>query len=145
VGWGTFLVVAAGIAIGGAAYQSGLARYLAHLLFAQMLIVLPPFGRRIALSWATSLLHALFASNTVTGSIVAPLLIPLAQELGLDVWRTMAPSAYTISLAFLLISESPCSLIAYQTGYFSARDFTRAGFLFTLVIGPVLAVVLSVM
>jgi len=145
VGWGTFLVVAAGIAIGGAAYQSGLARYLAHLLFAQMLTVLPPFGRRIALSWATSLLHALFASNTVTGSIVAPLLIPLAQELGLDVWRTMAPSAYTISLAFLLISESPCSLIAYQTGYFSARDFTRAGFLFTLVIGPVLAVVLSVM
>jgi sodium-dependent dicarboxylate transporter 2/3/5 len=142
ISWEALLVVAAGIAIGNAAYQSNLARYLAHIFFAQMLVALPPFWRDIALSWATALIHALFSSNTVTGSIVAPLLIPLAQELKLDVWRTVAPAAYSVSLAFLLVSEGPTSLIAYQTGYFSARDFTRAGLLFTLITGPILALML---
>ncbi len=141
ISWEALLVVAAGIEIGNAAYQSGLARYLAHIFFAQIL-ALPPFWRDMALSWATALIHALFSSNTVTGSIVAPLLIPLAQEFGLDAWRTMVPAAYSVSLAFLLVSEGPTSLIAYQTGYFSARDFTRAGLLLTLISGPILALML---
>lgn len=142
VSWGTLLVVAAGIAIGTATYQSGLARYLSHLLFARMLITLPAFWRPAALSWATALLHAVFSSNTVTGSIIAPLLIPLAQDLHLGVWHTLAPAAYSVSLAFLLVTETPTSLIAYQAGYFSARDYVRAGLPLTLVAGLVLAFVL---
>lgn len=144
VAWGALLVVAAGVALGMAAYRSGVARYLAHALFARPLVALPPFWRRAALSWATALLHAVFSSNTVTGSIVAPLLIPLAQDLGLDVWQTVAPAAYSVSLAFLVVSETPTSLIAYQSGYFSAGDYARAGIPMTLVAGLVLAIVLGI-
>ncbi len=144
VAWGALLVVAAGVALGTAAYRSGLARYLAHLLFARLLVALPPFWCRAALSWATALLHAVFSSNTVTGSIVAPLLIPLAQDLQLDVWPILAPAAYSVSLAFLIVSETPTSLIAYQAGYFSARDYMRAGLPMTLVTGLVVALVLGI-
>ncbi len=144
VPWGALLVVAAGVAMGMAAYHSGLARYLAYALFARMLTALPSFWRSAALSWATALLHAVLSSNTVTGSIIAPLLIPLAQDLGLDVWRTLAPCGYSVSLAFLLVSETPTALIAYGTGYLHMRDFARAGVLLTLVAGLVVAGVLHV-
>jgi len=145
VPWGALLVVGASVAMGMAAYHSGLARYLAYVLFARMLSALPPFWRSAALSWATALLHALLSSNTVTGSIIAPLLIPLAQDLRLDVWRTLAPCGYSVSLAFLLVSETPTALIAYGTGYLRMRDFARAGLLLTVIAGLAVASVLHVL
>ena len=72
-------------------------------------------------------LHLLFSSNTVTASIIVPILVALAHDLKLNVWATVAPAAFTSSLAFILVSEGPTTIIPYSSGYFSIRDMARAG------------------
>ena len=77
-------------------------------------------------------LHLLFSSNTVTASIIVPILVALATDLHLDVWSVVAPAAFTSSLAFILVSEGPTTIIPYSSGYFSIKDMARAGVLMTV-------------
>src|SRR5882762_3656377 len=77
-------------------------------------------------------LHMLFSSNTVTATIIIPILVALATDLHLDPWATVAPAAFTSSLAFILVSEGPTTVIPYSSGYFSIRDMARAGVLMTI-------------
>jgi sodium-dependent dicarboxylate transporter 2/3/5 len=77
-------------------------------------------------------LHLLFSSNTVAASIIIPILVALATDLGLDPWSIVAPAAFTSSLAFILVSEGPTTVIPYASGYFSIKDMARAGVWMTL-------------
>ena len=142
--WGSIVLVAAGIGIGMAAHRSGLATYVAYLALGNLVGALPEFLRFTVTSWITAVMHASFSSNTLTGSIMAPLVIPFAKALGTDVWATLAPAAFTSSLAFILVTEGPTSIIAHSSGYFSIKDFAKAGILMTVVAGLVVAVSLTV-
>ena len=70
-------------------------------------------------------LHLLFSSNTVTATIIVPILVALAQDLRLDVWSIVAPAAFTSSLAFILVTEGPTTLIPYASGYSRSRTWPR--------------------
>jgi sodium-dependent dicarboxylate transporter 2/3/5 len=142
--WGSIVLVAAGIGIGMAAHRTGLATYVAYLALGNVVGPLPEFLRYAATSWVTAGMHAAFSSNTLTGSIMAPLVIPFATALGTDVWATLAPAAFTSSLAFILVTEGPTSIIAHSSGYFSIRDFAKAGILMTAMAGFVVAVSLMI-
>ncbi len=142
--WGSIVLVAAGIGIGMAAYRTGLATYVAYAALGNLIGSLPEFLRFAVTSWVTALMHAAFSSNTLTGSIMTPLMIPFAEALEADLWTTLAPAAFTSSLAFLLVTEGPTSIIAHSSGYFSIKDFTKAGVLMTVVAGLVVAISLSV-
>ncbi len=61
-----------------------------------------------------------------------PILVALASDLGLDVWTMVAPAAFTSSLAFILVSEGPTTIIPYSSGYFSIKDMAKAGVWMTL-------------
>ena len=43
-----------------------------------------------------------------------------------------APAAFTSSLAFVLVSEGPTTIIPYSSGYFSIGDMARAGIAMTV-------------
>ena len=75
---------------------------------------------------------------------MAPLIIPFAQALGADVWATLAPAAFTSSLAFILVTEGPTSVIAHTSGYFTIKDFAKAGIAMTMVAGLVVAISLTI-
>ena len=77
-------------------------------------------------------LHLLFSSNTVTASIIIPILVALARDLHLDMWSVVAPAAFTSSLAFILVTEGPTTLIPYAAGYFSIKDMAKAGLWMTV-------------
>jgi len=141
--WGSLVLVAAGIGMGMAAYNTGLATYIAYTTLGSALGPLPAFLRLAVTSWITAVMHAFFSSNTLTGSIMAPLIIPLAGALGTDVWSTLAPAAFTSSLAFILVTEGPTSVIAHSSGYFSIKDFAKVGILMTVVAGLVVALSLT--
>jgi sodium-dependent dicarboxylate transporter 2/3/5 len=72
----------------------------------------PPFVIVLAVAG----LHLLFSSNTVTATIIIPILVALATDLHLDPWMTVAPAAFTSSLAFILVSEGPTTIIPYASG-----------------------------
>lgn len=142
--WGGLVLVAAGLGLGMAAYETGLATYVAYTAFGNIIGPLPEFMRLAVTSWVTAIMHAFFSSNTLTGSIMAPLVIPFAKALGTDVWATLAPAAYTSSLAFILVTEGPTSVIAHTSGYFTIKDFAKAGIAMTVVAGLVVAISLTI-
>ena len=112
-------------------YDTGAARWIARVLLGNIGVV-PPVVQPLVVVLGVAMLHLLFSSNTVTGSIIMPILIALAQDLGIDPWALAAPAAFTSSLAFILVTESPTNVIPYAAGYFSIRDMARVGVLMTL-------------
>ena len=71
-----------------------------------------------------------------------PILIALAQDFGLDIWSVAAPAAFTSSLAFILVTESPTNVLPYSAGYFSIRDMAKVGVAMT--VAAAFAVTLSI-
>ena len=68
----------------------------------------------------------------MTGTIIIPILIALSHDLGLDPWTVVGPAAFSSSLAFILVTEGPTTVIPYASGYFSIRDMAKAGIWMTL-------------
>lgn len=131
VEWGGLMMIVAGLSLGLAVYESGAARWLAWVLLGQITVVPDPL-KPFVIVLAVSMLHMLFSSNTVTASIIIPILVALATDLHLDPWATVAPAAFTSSLAFILVSEGPTTIIPYSSGYFSIGDLAKAGVWMTL-------------
>jgi sodium-dependent dicarboxylate transporter 2/3/5 len=131
VEWGGVMMIVAGLSLGLVVFDSGAARWLAWVLLGQITSV-PSALRPFVIVLAVAGLHMLFSSNTVTATIITPILVALATDLRLDSWMTVAPAAFTSSLAFILVSEGPTTIIAYSSGYFSIRDMAKAGILMTL-------------
>jgi solute carrier family 13 (sodium-dependent dicarboxylate transporter), member 2/3/5 len=133
IDWGGIVLIAAGLSLGMVIFQTGAARWLAVLAFS------PVGGLGLALRifaavLAVELLKVFFSSNTVTGVILVPLVIALAADLNLDPWLLAGPVAVATSLAFLLVTSSPTNVIPYASGYFSIKDFARAGIPLTLLV-----------
>jgi solute carrier family 13 (sodium-dependent dicarboxylate transporter), member 2/3/5 len=93
---------------------------------------------------AVAFFHMMFSSNTVTASIITPILVALAKDLHLDPWTIVAPAAFTSSLAFILVSEGPTTIIPYSSGYFSIKDMAKAGVLMTVAAAICVAVSIGV-
>ena len=79
------------------------------------------------------ILKIALSSNSVTATIVIPIMIALAQNLGLDVLGIALPASITASLAFILVTSSPTNVIPYSAGFFSIRDFAISGIVMTLI------------
>ena len=129
--WGGVILIVAGLALGVMVFETGAARWLAQVLLGRLGLV-PGVLQPFIIVLAVAGLHLLFSSNTVTGAIIMPILIALAQDLGLDVWTVAAPAAFTSSLAFILVTESPTNVLPYSAGYFSIRDMARVGVVMTV-------------
>ena len=131
VDWGGVVLIAAGLSLGLMVFETGAARWLAWLLLGEIGLV-PVVLRPFVIVLGVASLHLLFSSNTVTGTIIIPLLIALAQDLGLEPWAIAAPAAFTSSLAFILVTESPTNVLPYSAGYFTIRDMAKTGVWMTL-------------
>ncbi len=133
IDWGGIILIATGISMGMVIFNTGAAKWLAALTFA------PLGGLSVALRifvavLIVEILKVFFSSNTVTGVILVPLIVALAVDLNLDPWMMAGPVAIATSLAFLLVTSSPTNVIPYASGYFTIRDFAKAGILITLLI-----------
>ena len=124
--WGGVILIVAGLSLGVMVFETGAARWLAQVTLGRLDIV-PTVGQPFVIVLVVAALHLLFSSNTVTGAIIMPILIALAQDLNLDVWVVAAPAAFTSSLAFILVTESPTNVLPYSAGYFSIRDMAKVG------------------
>lgn len=131
VEWGGLMMIVAGLSLGLVMFETGAARWLAWVLLGGIASV-PPVLRPFLIVLAVAALHLMFSSNTVAASIIIPILLALAADLRLDAWAIVAPAAFTSSLAFILVSEGPTTIIPYSAGYFSIKDMAKAGVLMTV-------------
>jgi sodium-dependent dicarboxylate transporter 2/3/5 len=131
INWGGIMLIVAGLSLGLAVFETGAARWLAWVLLGEITAI-PVLVQPFVIVLAVAGLHMLFSSNTVTASIIMPILVALALDLGIDVWSIAAPAAFTSSLAFILVSEGPTTIIPYSAGYFSIKEMAKAGIWMTL-------------
>ena len=129
--WGGILLVAAGLALGVSVFETGAARWIGLGLLTPLSQV-PTVAQPFVVVVVVSAMHLLFASNTVTATVILPILIALAVDLGLSPLAIAVPAGFASSLAFILVTESPANVILYSGGYFSIRDMARAGVWMTL-------------
>lgn len=131
VNWGGIMLIVAGLSLGLVVFETGAARWLAWVLLGEITLV-PALIQPFVIVLAVAGLHLLFSSNTVTASIIMPILVALALDLGTDVWSIAVPAAFASSLAFILVSEGPTTIIPYSAGYFTIKEMAKAGVLMTL-------------
>ncbi len=130
VNWGGIMLIVAGLSLGLVVFETGAARWLAWLLLGEITLV-PALIQPFFIVLAVAALHLMFSSNTVTASIIMPILVALALDLGVDVWSIAVPAAFTSSLAFILVSEGPTTVIPYSSGYFTIKEMAKAGIVMT--------------
>lgn len=132
INWGGIVLISAGLSLGMAIYKTGAAEWLAWMSF-NWIGTLHPVLVVFVIVLGVSLMKVAFSSNTVTGTIIVPLLIALAVNLGLDPVLIAIPAGITASLAFILVTSTPTNVIPYSSGYFTIADMAKAGFWMTLV------------
>jgi len=131
IGWGGVILVVTGLSLGKAIYKTGAAEWLAWVAF-HRIGALHPIVCVFVVVLGVSLMKVMFSSNTVTGTVIVPLLIALAHSLKLPTPLLAIPAGITASLAFILVTSTPTNVIPYSSGYFSIRDMAKAGLWMTL-------------
>jgi sodium-dependent dicarboxylate transporter 2/3/5 len=138
VDWGGIILIVAGLALGKAAFNTGAARWLAYVIASGLHVnLLPLVGLSVFAVLTVSIIHLCFSSNTVTGSVMVPLMIAMSAALGVSPWFLAIPAAFSACTAFILVPETPTSIIPYSAGFFSLKDMAGIGIVMTLVVATV--------
>lgn len=132
ISWDGILLIACGISLGLAVYNAGAAEWLAMLLL-KGVVQMPAILRIFMIILIISILKVGLSSNTVTASIIIPIMIVLASTYGLPIMGIVIPACLTLSLAFILVTSTPTCVIPYSAGYFSIADMAKAGVVLTLI------------
>lgn len=141
--WSSIVLVVSGVALGLALFHTGAALWVSTGLLGGIGNI-PTIVRIFSVVIIVSLLKIIFSSNTVTGTIIIPIMIALAGALGLDPLGITMPAAITASLAFILVTSTPTNVIPYSAGYFSIQDMAKAGTVLTIISSVIVAAVLFI-
>lgn len=143
ISWSSILLIVSGISLGMVLYQTGAAEWMANL-FLGGLAGIPTFVMVLLVVLVVSFIKIFLSSNTVTATIIIPIMISLAGALGVDILSVTVPAALTTSMAFILVTSTPTNVIPYSAGYFSIKDMAISGTVMTLVAAPIVAATIFV-
>jgi sodium-dependent dicarboxylate transporter 2/3/5 len=143
IDWAGILLIATGVALGTALYKSGAAAWVAAAVLGGI-GALPPFGRLAAVAAGVLLVKVVFSSNTLTGTVIVPLIIALGVTLGIDSRLLALAGGFTANFAVILVTTSPVNVLPWSTGYFSIRDMAKAGLVFAPFVALAVALVFTV-
>jgi anion transporter len=144
--WGTIVMFAIGISLGGALLDTHAAQWLADLVVRsfhlETLSALPIF---IILAVFLIVIHLGFASATALTASLLPVMITVLTKLPAGIVNVAGMSmllAFVISFGFILPTNAPQNMVCMGTETFTARQFARIGIWLT-VIGFVLMIVFA--
>lgn len=132
VSWDSIMLIACGVLLGDLLHTTGVAEHLAGLLFIPSLMEGGLFVRGFVIVLMVSVLKILFSSNTVSGIVLVPIMISLANANGLSPWGLVAPCIFTSALSLIVISSSPVNVIPYASKAFTPKDMAKYGVIMTL-------------
>ena len=131
ISWSGIILILSGISLGMTVSNTGAATWLSYVLLGG-LAELTPLLQIFLIMVVISFLKVGFSSNTVTATIIVPLLIAMCQTYNLPILPILMPASITLSLAFILVTSSPTNVIPYSAGYFSIADFAKSGVVMTV-------------
>lgn len=129
--WESLIFLIGSIGLGYLLYNTKTASMIARLFF-EITGQMGPYAYVFAISGFTLIMHFMLSSNTVTGTVIIPILISFAGQIGASPWYVTAPAFFCISLAFILPTESPTNIITYNTGFYEIRDMLKIGTVLTV-------------
>lgn len=141
VSWSGILLIATGVSLGVQLYQTGAAGWLSGILLGGLANA-SPLASIFIIIIVVSVLKVGLSSNTVTAAVVVPIIISTAERFHLPVMQLMLPACLTLSLAFILVTSTPTSVIPYSSGYFTIADMARAGVVMTLVSSVIMTLII---
>ncbi|MDO4484494.1 MAG: DASS family sodium-coupled anion symporter [Clostridia bacterium] len=132
ISWDSIMLIACGVLLGDLLHKTGVAEQLANALFMPGLMGGSLFVRGMVIVLMVSVLKILFSSNTVSGIVLVPIMISLANANSLSPWGLVAPCIFTSALSLIVISSSPVNVIPYASKAFTPKDMARYGIIMTL-------------
>jgi len=132
VDWAGIILIVSGISLGNYLYRTGAAEWLAQVLLGRIGAA-PLAAQVLIVTLGVCLLKVVFSSNTVTATILIPLIIALGRSTGSNVTAIALAAGLTSSLAFILVTSTPTNVIPFNAGYFTIGDMARAGLVLTIV------------
>lgn len=138
ISWSGIILIATGITVGMELYNTGAAAWLSNILLGDI-AGLPPLAMIFVLVVVISLLKVGLSSNTVTATVIIPIIIVMVQRFQLPVLGVVLPASLTLSLAFILVTSTPTSVIPYAAGYFRISDMAKAGSVLTMLSSAIMA------
>jgi len=143
IDWAGILLIVSGLSLGTFLYRTGAAEWLAITLLGEIGRV-GIFLQLFLVTLGVCLLKVVFSSNTVTATILIPLIIGLGKATGTNVTAITLAAGLTTSLAFILVTTTPTNVIPFNTGYFSIKDMAKAGLVITVFASLTIAVVFMI-
>jgi sodium-dependent dicarboxylate transporter 2/3/5 len=128
--WDTILLFGGGLALGEAVISSGVNEYIASG-FEQFLVGLPIFIL-YALIVLIGIFFTVVASNTGAAVVMLPIVLSLAQKLGVDARLMVGLTTIGVSLDYILPVGTPPSAIAYSSGYIKSKEMIKTGLILTI-------------
>ena len=139
VPWGTLLLFAVGIALGTVLVQTRGAPWMANQIVDLFgLRHATPFVVVAVMAAFLIVVHLGFASATALAAAFIPIVMSVLQEVAragvpVNVVGLTMVLQFTISFGFMLVVNAPQNMVAFGTGAFQGRDFTRSGVLLTAI------------
>ncbi|MDR0769941.1 MAG: anion permease [Burkholderiales bacterium] len=135
--WGTIIMFAIGISLGGALLDTQAAQWLADLVVKsfhlETLSALPIF---IILASFLIIIHLGFASATALTASLLPIMITVLTKLPEGTVNVAGMSmllAFTVSFGFILPTNAPQNMVCMGTQTFTARQFFHIGIWLTVI------------
>lgn len=136
VPWGTVVLFAVGVSLGGVLISTGAARWVAEATLGRLGVAnMSVLGMVAVLSAFNILVHLGFASATSLAAALIPIVIAFVGTLhrtDVNPLGMVLVQQFVVSFGFILPVNSPQNMVAYGTGAFTTRDFLKTGVLITL-------------
>ena len=130
IDWGTILLFGGGLALGRLMFETGLAaafgRALVGFTGAESLWALT------AVAIVAGVVLSEMASNTASASVAVPVMIAVAQSLGVSPVPPALGAALGASFGFMLPVSTPPNAIVYGSGLVPLREMIRSGVILDL-------------
>ncbi len=125
IDWGTLLLFGGGLSLGKLMFDSGLAGSLGRAAVATTGV--ESVWGLTALSLATTILLTEVTSNTATVSMISPLVLSLAQDLGVSQVAPLLGVCFGASMGFMFPMGTPPNAIVYGTGLIPLPVMMKVG------------------
>lgn len=144
VSWESIILIMASLGLGMMTYHTGAAKWIAVTLLGGI-STLHPVALIFVVVLVVIFMKLFLASNTVTGIVIIPILISLAQAFDFPPWVLVGPAAFTSSLGIILVTQTPTNVIPYTSGFFTIKDFARSGVVMSVIMSVVITVIIALL
>jgi sodium-dependent dicarboxylate transporter 2/3/5 len=125
VNWGVFLVIGAGFALGSALDATGANAWIAQLT--QPVLQPLPFAVTLLAVIVIGFALTQVINDVTLGAIFSPILVALAQAIGIPPARLVVPTIIAVGLAYMLPSASARMALVAVTGAVERKQMLRTG------------------